>query len=102
MAYEILTNEIGLILPTFPKDKRPKRGILTSVLGGIASSVIGWLMKVSQAFCIIRDISLKQSCKSHGKKNRLTAQQNPSFVRLYDNVWCVQFRHFDRTNIHCT
>ena len=41
MAYEILTNEIGLILPTFPMDKRPKRGaILASVLGGIASSVI--------------------------------------------------------------
>ena len=37
-AYEILTNEIGLILPTFTKDKRPKRGaILASLLGGIAS-----------------------------------------------------------------
>ena len=35
-------NEIGLILPTFPKEKRPKRGaILASVLGGIASSIIG-------------------------------------------------------------
>ena len=42
MAYAILTNEIGLILPTFPMDKRPKRGaILASVLGGIASSRIG-------------------------------------------------------------
>ena len=41
-AYEILTDEIGLILPTFPMDKRPKRGaILASVLGGIASRVIG-------------------------------------------------------------
>ena len=41
-ACEILTNEIGLILPTFPKDKRPKRGaILASVLEGIASSIIG-------------------------------------------------------------
>ena len=41
-AYEILTNEIGLILPTFPMDKRPKRGaILASVLGGIVSSIIG-------------------------------------------------------------
>ena len=39
---EILTNEIGLILPTFPMDKEPKRGAnLASVLGGIASSVIG-------------------------------------------------------------
>ena len=42
MAYGILTNEVGLILPAFPKDKRSKRGaILASVLGGIASSIIG-------------------------------------------------------------
>ena len=42
MVYGILTNEIALILSTFPKDKRTKRGaILASVLGGIASSVIG-------------------------------------------------------------
>ena len=41
-AYKILANEIGFILPTFPTDNRPKRGaILASVLGGIASSVIG-------------------------------------------------------------
>ena len=41
MVYEILTNEIGLILPTFPKDRRPKRGTkLASVLGGIDSSII--------------------------------------------------------------
>ena len=40
-AFEILTNEIGLILPTFPMDKSPKRGaILASVLGSIASSII--------------------------------------------------------------
>ena len=37
-----MTNEIGLILPTFPMDKRPKRGaILASLFGGIASSIIG-------------------------------------------------------------
>ena len=41
MAYEILTNEIGLKLPTYPKDRRHRRGILVSVLGRIASSVIG-------------------------------------------------------------
>ena len=39
-GYEVLTNEIGLILPTYPKDQRHKRGIIASVLGGIASSVI--------------------------------------------------------------
>ena len=40
-AYEILTNEIGLSLPTYPKAWRHKRGIIASVLGGIASNVIG-------------------------------------------------------------
>ena len=41
-AYKILENEIGLILPNFLTDNRPKRGaILASVLGGIASSIIG-------------------------------------------------------------
>ena len=40
-TYEILKNEIGLVLPTFPKDRRHKRGIMASVLAGIASSVIG-------------------------------------------------------------
>ena len=41
-AHKILTKEIGLILPTFPTEKRTKRGaLLASVLGGIASSMIG-------------------------------------------------------------
>ena len=41
-AYRILTRDIGLILPNYPTVKRPKQGaILASVLGGIASSVIG-------------------------------------------------------------
>ena len=41
-AYDTLTNDIGKILPKFPKDHRHKRGaILASILGSIASSVIG-------------------------------------------------------------
>ena len=40
-AYEILQNEIGLILPTFITDKTQKRGIIATVLGSIASGVIG-------------------------------------------------------------
>ena len=31
-AYEIITNELSLILPTFPKQKRQKRGIITSLI----------------------------------------------------------------------
>ena len=41
-AHRILTKDIGLILPNIPTSKRNKQGaILASVLGGIASSVIG-------------------------------------------------------------
>ena len=41
-AYRIMKKDIGLNLPTFPMEKRPKQGaILASVLGGIASSIIG-------------------------------------------------------------
>ena len=39
-AYDMSTNEIGLILPYYPKDWRHNRGIIASVLGGIASSII--------------------------------------------------------------
>ena len=30
-AYNILTNELALILPSFPKQERQKRGIITSL-----------------------------------------------------------------------
>ena len=41
-AYDTLANDIGIILPKFSTDQRHKRGaILASVLGGIASSIIG-------------------------------------------------------------
>ena len=41
-AHRILTKDTGLILPTFPTEKKPKRrALLASLLGGITSSVIG-------------------------------------------------------------
>ena len=41
-AYDTLTNDIGKILPKFPTDNRPKCGaILASILGSVASKVIG-------------------------------------------------------------
>ena len=45
-AYDTLTNDIGKILPKFPRDCRHKRGaILASILGSVASSVIGLAYK---------------------------------------------------------
>ena len=41
-AYDTLANDIGKILPKFPTDKRQRHGaILASILGSIASKVIG-------------------------------------------------------------
>ena len=37
-----MTKDIGHILPPYPTEKKPKQGaILASILGGIASSIIG-------------------------------------------------------------
>ena len=36
-AYAILTNKIGLILPTFPKENRHKRGAISSLVSGFIS-----------------------------------------------------------------
>ena len=36
-AYKIITNELALILPTFPKQERQKRGIGQSLLTGFIS-----------------------------------------------------------------
>ena len=41
-AYDTLANDIGKILPKFPTDKRQRHGaILASILGSVASKVIG-------------------------------------------------------------
>ena len=41
-AYDTLANDIGKILPKFPTDKRQRCGaILASILGSVASKVIG-------------------------------------------------------------
>ena len=50
-AYKILKRDIGHILPTFPTNKRPKEGaILASVLGSIASSIIGFAYEGISSF----------------------------------------------------
>ena len=42
-AYDTLANDIGKILPKFPTDQRHKHGaILTTILGSVASKVIGF------------------------------------------------------------
>ena len=58
-AYDTLINEIGKILPKFPTDCRHKReAILASVLGGIASSIIGLALKEYPVSYTTKDIKL--------------------------------------------
>ena len=55
-AYEMLVNEIGMILPTFQKDKRHKRDII----GCLISGFIGLAYEGISSFCIT---NIKKHCK---------------------------------------
>ena len=70
---EFLKNEIGLILPNFPTNNRPKRGaILAFVLGGIASSIIGLAHKgISSFLHHKRHQALHKAVKVMEKKTNL-------------------------------
>ena len=50
-AYDTLANDIGKILPKFLTDKRQKCGaILTTILGSVASKVIGLVYEGISSF----------------------------------------------------
>ena len=71
-AHESLTNKIGLILPTYPKDRIHRRSILASILRGIASSVIGLAYEVISSFlCHKRNKALHKAVKVVEKKTDL-------------------------------
>ena len=78
-ASNILENDIGLILPNFPTDKRPKRGaILASVLGGIASSIIGLAYKgISSFLHHKRHQAIQKAMKVMEKKTDLQLDSYP-------------------------
>ena len=63
-----MTKGIGLILPTYPTEKRLKQGaILASVIGGIASSIIGLAYEGISSF-LHQTPSPTQGHDSHGEK----------------------------------
>ena len=58
-AYDTLANDIGKILCKFPNDKRQKCGaILTSILGSVASKVIGLAYEEYPVSFTTKDIKL--------------------------------------------
>ena len=74
MAYDTLANDIGKILPKFPTDKWQKYGaILTSILGSVASKVIGLAYEgISSFLHHKRHKALHQGCSHNEQKDGCT------------------------------
>ena len=81
-AYDTLANDIGKILPKFPTDKRQKCGaILASILGSIASKVIGLAYEGISSFL-------------HHKRHKAVVVMNKK-----TNVQCNQIHHLEDSMI---
>ena len=85
-AYDTLTNDIGKILPKFPTDKRQKCGaILASILGSVASKVIGLAYEGISSFL---------HHKRHKALHKAVAVMNKT-----TDVQCNQIHHLEDTMI---
>ena len=69
--YEMLTNKIGMILPTFPKEKRHKR----SIIGSIISGLIGLAYEGISSF-------LHHKCQKALKK-AVTVMEIKAYIQQY-------------------
>ena len=84
-VYDTLTNDIGKILPKFPTDNRQKCGaILTSLLGSIASSIIGLAYEGISSF--LHHKRHKALHKAVAVKNKKTDIQCNSIDHLEDTM----------------
>ena len=85
-AYDTLANDIGKILPKFPIDKRQKHGaILTTILGSVASKVIGLAYEGISSFL---------HHKRHKALHKAVAVMNKR-----SNVQCNQIHHLEDSMI---
>ena len=84
-AIDILTNELASILPTFPKQDRQKRGIITSLITGF----IGLAYEGISSFLHHKRQKALQKAV-HAIEYRVDLQHNkiPS-ERFYGYVWCL-------------
>ena len=88
-AYNILQNEIGLILPSFNNNNRKKR-FLTTILGTIASKVIGLAFEgISSFLHHKRHKALEEAVNILNSKAEIDHNRVYHFGRHYDNVWQV-------------
>ena len=85
-AYNTLANDIGKILPKFPTDKRQKcEAILTTILGSVASKVIGLACE---------EISSFLHHKRHKALHKAVAVMNKR-----SNIQCNQIHHLEDSMI---
>ena len=81
-----MANDIGKILPTFPTDHRQKRGaILASILGSIASSVIGLAYEGISSFL-------------HHKRHK-ALHKAVAVMDKKANIQCNKIHHLEHTMI---
>ena len=102
-AYDALANDISKILPKFPTDKRQRHGtILTSILGSIASKVIGLAYEGISSF--LHHKRLKALHKAVAVMNKKTDIQHNRIHHLEKSMimYGVQFNHLKRSYRHCT
>ena len=76
-AYNILQNEIGLILPTFTDNNRKKR-FLSAVLGNIASKIIGLALEGISSF-----LHHKRHKALHKAVKQINERQDIEHNRVY-------------------
>ena len=85
-AADILTNELALILPTFPTQNREKRGIITSLITGFMGLVYEG---ISSFLHYKRQKALHKAVNAIDNKVDLEKKQDISFRRFHGYVWCV-------------
>ena len=83
-AYNILQNEIGLIMPSFNNNNRKKR-FLTTILGTIASKVIGLAFEVISSFL-------------HHKRHK-ALQKAVNVITSKSEIYHNRFYHLEDTMI---
>ena len=85
-AYDTLANDIGKILPKFPTNNRQKQGaILTTILGSVASKVIGLAYEGISSFL---------HHKRHKALHKAVAVMNKR-----SNLQCNQIHHIEDSMI---
>ena len=88
-AYNILQNEIGLILPTFTENNRKKR-FLSTVLGTVASKIVGLAFEgISSFLHHKRHKALKKAIKQINERQNIKHNRVLSFGGHYDHVWQI-------------